>query len=35
MSIGWTEEAPEPTTSWHTVFAYGTAVDRLATLEKG
>ncbi|SGY13933.1 BQ5605_C010g06005 [Microbotryum silenes-dioicae] len=26
---------PEPTTSWHTIFAYGPGVDRLETLEKG
>lgn len=27
--------AAEETTSWHTVFAYGPAIERLSTLEKG
>ncbi|SCZ89617.1 BZ3500_MvSof-1268-A1-R1_Chr9g10489 [Microbotryum saponariae] len=27
--------APAPTTSWHTIFAYGPGVERLETLEKG
>ncbi|KAK4057155.1 ssDNA-binding protein, mitochondrial [Microbotryomycetes sp. JL221] len=29
------EQPPEPTTSWHTVFAHGTVIDKLETLEKG
>merc|ERR1711939_1046041 len=29
------EEPTQPTTSWHTIFAYGPAVERLQTLEKG
>jgi hypothetical protein len=29
------EEAVEQTTSWHSVFAYGQAIERLQNLEKG
>ncbi|KAK4051440.1 ssDNA-binding protein, mitochondrial [Microbotryomycetes sp. JL201] len=29
------EKAPEPTTSWHTIFAHGSVIDKLETLEKG
>ncbi|ORY60391.1 putative single-stranded DNA binding protein [Leucosporidium creatinivorum] len=29
------EEPVEPTTSWHSVFAYGQSAERLANLEKG
>lgn len=33
--VGRTEEPVEPTTSWHSIFAYGQAADRLESLEKG
>jgi len=29
------EQPREPTTSWHTIFAYGKSAERLADLEKG
>lgn len=29
------EEPTEPTTSWHTIFAYGQSAERLQDLEKG
>ncbi|KAM0789181.1 hypothetical protein ACM66B_000028 [Microbotryomycetes sp. NB124-2] len=28
-------EKQEPTTSWHTIFAHGSVIDKLETLEKG